>query len=216
MFMQEREAIPVLEVPEGGDHQGRRLRTAAARRLLRSNEVPSAATNAVNVWFPPPGDPTFRCSIPLRDDESFVDQVQGWTTFEVTLGSIEDLKAYRIGDRVWCTASVLWHVSGNIAHEHLGQTWGAVSWPTGVLFNLDSDPHLAILRQTMPIPASDDVLERLHVPRLDASVLEASVLSIQRGINVLAGLPQGPGLLHAYEGALLRQSGLRMGKTSAG
>jgi hypothetical protein len=188
---------------------------ALVTELLSSNgaqhEPLARFLEGPTLWSPTP----FRCTIPLGGGESIADHVGWFLPRDVRLGSVEDIKAYRIGDREWCTASVVWHLAGGVNHEYLGKTTGVISWSTAVLLNLDPDnPHLTILRSADVLPASDDVLSEFDLSALDATATEQALIKL--GMSIASERVRQGGLPRPYEGALMRQPRLRMGKTMGG
>ncbi len=189
--------------------------------ILTSKSVLDHVASTANMVFPASSNPSFQCTLLLPGGETVIDQATEWGTLEADLGSFEDVKAYRIGEREWCTASVEWHVTGSIVSTWFGAAWAAVTWQTAVLFTLDAEsPSLTLLREVPPVPAGDEVVTALGLPPLDATPAERAVSALRRLGDASArqrwgGIPRG--LPRAYEGALVRRArGMTMGETSAG
>ncbi|MGJ3558890.1 PIN domain-containing protein [Streptomyces sp. INA 01156] len=196
---------------------------ALVTEILRSKTVLSDLADTAELSFPYPFDPAFQCTVPLSDGSSVTTQAAGWQTLNAQLGSVEDIRTFRIGDREWCTASVEWHITGFVERALIGPAFGAVSWTTAVLFNLNREnPNLTVLREAPPRPASAEVVGAGALPSLDATTVERTLMAFEQATRVTAdtaptfGAAKRYGLPRAYERALVRQARLRMGETSPG
>ncbi|MDH6570429.1 hypothetical protein M2160_005450 [Streptomyces sp. SAI-117] len=186
---------------------------ALVTEILGSDAVLERVAGTAEITFPLPMDPTFECAVRLPGGRSVVEQASGWrTAARAALGSVEAIRTYRIGDREWCTASVEWLVTGWVNSALFGATWGAVTWTTAVLFNLDPDkPNLTILREAPPRPASDDAVEVLDLPVPDTTSMERALVALSQAAAAAQAFGvKRSGLQRAYE----RQ--IRMGETSPG
>ncbi|WP_199577551.1 PIN domain-containing protein [Streptomyces sp. CRB46] len=155
--------------------------------ILGSAAVLQDMAETAEVVFPAPFDPTFQCAIPVSDGNTVIEQARNWQTVEADLGSADDIRAYRIGKQEWCTASVEWHFTGFVQSEWFGLTWGAVTWKTAVLFNLDpQNPSLTVLREAPPQPSGDDALRALGIPCPDATTVERALASLRQAANTAA------------------------------
>ncbi|MFE0314679.1 PIN domain-containing protein [Streptomyces albogriseolus] len=161
----------------------------------------------------------FEATVPLTADydRTIVEEADQWKPVSVYLGAIEDVQGYRIGQKEWCTANVVWHIVGTF-HSMLGQVLGAVSWPTTVLFNLSSTPNLTVVRSKTPVPALPDVVNELGVPVTNLGPFEAAITELRREQALAAAQLidtqhaqniRTLGLPRAYEGALKRRQAVR-------
>ena len=125
--------------------------------------------------------PSLLATIPLDEDYSrvIVEVAEEWQALEANVGTVEDVQGYRIGQREWCTATVEWQIVGSM-HSSFGYGFGAVSWPTTVLFNLSGDPNLTVVRDKMPQPATLEVVSELGVPAPDVTTVEAGLITLRR------------------------------------
>ncbi len=147
--------------------------------ILESDAVLSSIAETANTYFPPSSlHPAFECTVPMLDGGSIAIEASPWLSSDAQLGSVSDIVAYRIGDHVWCTASVEWHIVG-IGYTLAGALDGAVSWSTAVLISLNrEDPKLTILREALPRPVSDNVLATLDVLLPQATRFELTTAAI--------------------------------------
>ncbi|KAF3465941.1 PIN domain-containing protein [Streptomyces sp. Tu 3180] len=156
-----------------------------------------------------------QAAFPINEfsDRTLIEDADEWKVLEANVGSVDDVQGYRIGEHEWCTATVVWHLVGSF-HSVIGYAFGAVSWPTTVLFNLSGDPNLTVVRAKAPVPATADVVNELGVPAPDWAELESTLTELRREKAITArqlideqhaqSIRQR-GLPRAYEGSLKRR-----------
>ncbi|MGW1170580.1 PIN domain-containing protein [Streptomyces sp. NPDC002550] len=171
--------------------------------------------------FALPVDGSFSCTIAtgLGNERAIVPAV-GWETHQAAFGAVEAMETYRIGDHVWCTATVLWHLGGVVVTDRrpTGAAWGGCSWTTSVLFTpRGAESRLTVLRAETPLPLSDEAFDDLKMPLSEPPPLEEA---LAEWVGQLAlNRYQRRELPRSYEGAVARKALLqqiRMGDTSAG
>lgn len=86
-----------------------------------------------------------------------------WHEVDATFGELLDVRAYRIGEHEWCTATVRWILTGSIFWDGYHPP-AASAWTTSVLFTPDPEnSRLAVLRWAPPRALTDKELTRLGV-----------------------------------------------------
>ncbi|MFD5570455.1 PIN domain-containing protein [Streptomyces cadmiisoli] len=112
---------------------------------------------------------------------------RGWMgTPHAQMGLVSDLSAYRIGEHVWCTATVQWLLAGVTLRD--GQFRVArvgCAWETRVLLNpTNADSQFTILRSSRPRPLEAEEFKGLA----DVAVLPSSPSSDDQSANVWSQL----------------------------
>ncbi|MFJ6565502.1 PIN domain-containing protein [Streptomyces sp. NPDC091412] len=178
--------------------------------ILKSETVLRGIKQIADAHFPFPGP--LECTAPMPDGTSVVVEASTWLTDEAHFGSVSEIVAYRIGDHVWCTASVEWHIVGT-CDTLMGTLEGAVDWPTAVLFSLSREnPRLAVLREAPPRPVDEAALAALNLELPNATMVELATAAARAAA-------QAGRLPRAYSGALVRRAlrqQMRLGDTSPG
>ncbi|MFB7609832.1 PIN domain-containing protein [Streptomyces gardneri] len=132
---------------------------------------------------------------------------QGWVSARASLRSVDEVRAYRIGEHEWYTAIVRWCISG-VAYFGEGEfSAGSAgsSWTTSVLFTPDAaNPRVTILRHDLPLPLSTEEFTSLGLTFAVTS-LAPLVDNLQRFAQVVEQLTPRK-LPRAYEGALVKQA----------
>ena len=85
---------------------------------------------------------------------------------------VSDVSAYRIGDHVWCTATVRWLLTGlALLGRQSGLGRVGCAWETRLLLSpTRAESQLTILRSSSPRPLTADDFQRLSVPAASASL----------------------------------------------
>ncbi|MDW8803692.1 hypothetical protein P1P68_02430 [Streptomyces scabiei] len=152
-------------------------------------------------------DAAFACTTSVGDlgQEVTVASALGWLTARAVMNSVEEVQSYRIGEHVWCTAVVRWHVGGMAFVSAAEPSVGAVgcSWTTSVLFtpNIET-PRLTVLRHDLPQPLTAEEFTAL---RLNGAA-PVSVAPMIELLNELGMTTNRRTLPRAYEGTLLRKT----------
>ncbi|MFE2718804.1 PIN domain-containing protein [Streptomyces mirabilis] len=92
---------------------------------------------------------------------------RGWIgTPHAQLGVVSDVSAYRIGEHVWCTATVQWLLTGLSPRDgQLGIARVGCAWETRVLLSpTNAESQLTILRSTPPRPLAAEEFQGLTDP----------------------------------------------------
>ncbi|MEU0414387.1 PIN domain-containing protein [Streptomyces griseorubiginosus] len=168
-----------------------------------------------------PRNGSFSCTIAAGlGGERVVIPADGWITNKAAFGAVENLRAYRIGDNTWCTATVRWHLVGAVlTHLRLDEgvmAAGACSWTTSVLFTpRGAESRLTILRDDTPLVVSAEELDAadldLPVRMLDAGItpVQATIEDLRRAIaaeEAVVNMSRVRGIPRAYEGAAMRRA----------
>ncbi len=135
----------------------------------------------------------------------------GWATVRASLRSLDDVRAFRIGEHEWYTAVVRWCLAG-MAYFGDGEfSAGSAgsSWTTSVLFTPDvADPRVTILRHGHPLPLSSEEFTSLGLttPVVSLGPLAEAMADFFRALGPTFRWDAMRGLPRAYEGALKRQA----------
>ncbi|MDT0488170.1 PIN domain-containing protein [Streptomyces doebereineriae] len=167
---------------------------------------------------------SFSCTV-VSDlgGEHVIAHATGWTTTKAAFSSVENMQAYRIGDQVWCTATVQWLLGGvvltNVQPPRVSA--GACSWTTTVLFTpRGAESRITVLRAETPLPVSGEEFDALGLPEPVPSPVERAVTGLmEAAANAAVNRRPLQGIPRPYEGASLRKAitkQVRMGDTAAG
>ncbi|MET7720663.1 PIN domain-containing protein [Streptomyces mirabilis] len=101
--------------------------------------------------------------------ERFVERIlsRGWVGRPTAqMGLVSDVSAYRVGEHVWCTATVQWLLTGLSPRDgQLGVARVGCAWETRVLLSpTNAESQLTILRSTPPRPLAAEEFEGLPDP----------------------------------------------------
>ncbi|MGW3971190.1 PIN domain-containing protein [Streptomyces ardesiacus] len=108
--------------------------------------------------------------VPSTDGtEVFAERIlsRGWVgTLHAQVGLVSEVNAFRIGDHVWCTATVQWLLSGLTFRDgEMRLDRMASSWETRVLLSpTNAESQLTILRSRSPRPLAPEEFEGLSDP----------------------------------------------------
>jgi hypothetical protein len=120
--------------------------------------------------------PTFLGTLwPDSDDSErpLMGGVGPWiTTPYAQVDLVSDVSAYRIGDHVWCTATVRWLLTGlALLGRQSGLGRVGCAWETRLLLSpTRAESQLTILRSSSPRPLTADDFQRLSAPAASASL----------------------------------------------
>jgi hypothetical protein len=155
--------------------------------------------------------------------EHMIVPATGWTTTKAAFSAVEDMRAYRIGDQAWCTATVQWHLGGVVLTqvEPPAAGAGACSWTTTVLFTpRGAESRITVLRAEAPLPVSGEEFDALGLPAPVPTPVERAVTGLmEAAANAAVNRRPLQGIPRAYEGAFMRRAmtkQVRMGDTAAG
>lgn len=126
-------------------------------------------------WLKAIDGSTFLCKVADENQEPVHASASGWSSRALTarLTTINDVESYRVGDHVWCTATVRWLVYGNALFGAFPKM-AACAFETRILFAPDNDdPRLTVLRYSSLEPATDAEFDELK-PILTWSFLQGS------------------------------------------
>lgn len=126
-------------------------------------------------WLKVIGGSTFPCKVADENQEPFQVSADGWFSRALTARptTISDVDSYRVGDHVWCTATVRWLVYGNALFGGFPKM-AACALETRILFAPDSDdPRLTVLRHSSFEFATDAEFAELK-PILTWSFLQSA------------------------------------------
>ncbi|WP_178798511.1 PIN domain-containing protein [Streptomyces sp. MNU77] len=112
--------------------------------------------------------PGFRCT--TGNSLTPVEQAlaRRWAVPEVSaqVGEITAAESYRVGEQVWCIATVRWLIGG-LARLEAGVAQAACAWETRLLFAPDSeDPRGTVLRSSLLQPLSEAEVEEISDNRM--------------------------------------------------
>ncbi|MFE7077900.1 PIN domain-containing protein [Streptomyces sp. NPDC057620] len=122
----------------------------AAGRLGGASEMDMDILEALKL-------PGFRCSTGSSLTPVEQSLALRWAVPEVSaqIGEITAAESYRVGEQVWCVATVRWLIGG-LALLEAGISKAACAWETRLLFALHSeDPRLNVLRSSPLQPVSE-------------------------------------------------------------
>ncbi|MER5699473.1 hypothetical protein ACWDBO_48870 [Streptomyces mirabilis] len=108
-------------------------------------------------WLKAIGGSVFPCKVADENQEPIHVSADGWLhdALRARPTTISDVESYRVGDHVWCTATVRWLVYGNALFGGFPKM-AACAFETRILFAPDNDdPRLTVLRHSPFEPATD-------------------------------------------------------------
>ncbi|MGV9251372.1 PIN domain-containing protein [Streptomyces sp. NPDC003697] len=180
---------------EVDEDQVRAILSAPETREMVSREAWSAMSAVASDTLPS----RFECTTTSLGDVSEETLTAGTTSTAIAQGwlirptalfdSMREVKAYRIGDHVWCTATVRWFLGGPaFIHIHNRAAPVGCAWDTRVLVsptNAETPPTLLRSQGTQAITAT--AFATLPVPNIPPD-LEITVPRAVRWANLRAAL----------------------------
>ncbi|MFC9625017.1 PIN domain-containing protein [Streptomyces sp. NPDC056930] len=147
-----------------------------------AREAESAAATGLTVL----GGRGFPCALlPGQSGNRTSAVAQAWFSEPtVALGSVTSVDAFRIGEHVWCTATVRWVLAGPaVLEDPIDLKAVACAWETRAFLSpTNRDAGLTILRSSAPEAATEEETARFSWPGLPTD-LEANFVNHLRGLD---------------------------------
>ncbi|MEU5497961.1 PIN domain-containing protein [Streptomyces griseofuscus] len=136
-------------------------------------------------WLQAIGGSAFPCKVADENQEPIHVSADGWLhdALRTRPTTISDVESYRVGDHVWCTATVRWLVYGTALFGSFPKM-AACAFEARVLFAPDNDdPRLTVLRHSPFEPATDAEFTELKPVLTWNFLLSADELRARTGVD---------------------------------